>query len=205
MYAREAGRRVAEFINTLFLLWFAPVGVINGFDICREINGYVGFDTRLCCDPDCGNVTKDFFQCKFCIQEAYCDECVGINLDYCTHCAEWFCGGTHSPVKCQDCGDIFCLECAPNETEKCEICQKHYCNSSPQLEHLKCHDSYVCSDCCNDKQLNEEIVYCQGCDEYYCCNKFFWREDDDEYYCSDCWEPRDADIVLDEQPSWRRN
>ena len=53
-------------------------------------------------------------------------------------------------------------------------------------------------------ESNNEIIYCECCDQYYCCNKSFWDEND-ESYCSDCWTPRDPDYNLPAQPSWNRN
>ena len=201
MFAKEAGKRFAQFANTVFLLWFAPVGIINGFDICREINDYVGFDTRLCCDPDCDNVTDTFYQCKYCIDDAYCDECFGIHLQCCSHCGEYFCYGTHSPVSCADCGDTFCLDCKDDVMIQCEICHDYYCDITDKINFLDCHEGYVCDKCLNQKKESQDIIQCDCCEDLFCCQRDFYQ-DGDEMYCENCYEPPDPDLHLPNHCPW---
>ena len=125
--------------------------------------------------------------------EEWCEDCREKHAHYCEHCNEWTEDETHT-VKtrhsyrwtteqwCDACVDLDALVC-----EHCEVLV--------DVDYIDEHSTYnygtvyLCEECVED-----DFTICYCCGDLVRDDDVVWNERDDEYYCPDCYSTRCSNL-----------
>ena len=142
---------------------------------CLEDNGYA-----IC--EECGEVfpiidmmkTHDGYICDTCGEDyVQCDDCGRYVPEYEVHEVETRNGWRHATMYvCDNCIESY-------RYQYCEDCERYIDTNEIGMTYVN-HVGEVCESCL------ENYSYCEGCDEYYPEEDMVWVESEDMYYCRSC-------------------
>lgn len=147
------------------------------------IIGYLGNNETRYCD-ECEEITdmQDWIYCDE-VDDIWCPNCY-------FKCENLHCEEVHNMVNvCQVFDDgvniNLCDDCLNSETFFCDLHKEHiFLRNQEERNCVDCDKSY-CDVCFYD----EDITYCQSCNEYSCCRKFIRiRKYGNDEFCNKCVE-----------------